>query len=171
MPERVAKFEKVSKEQFAADFVSCIGGNAAAAERLYENVKLPVRATAGSAGYDIISPVDFVLEPGQSIKVPTGLRIKMEPGWMLLILPKSGLGSRFRLQLDNTMGLIDADYYDSDNEGHIMVPVTNDSKLYGKTLTLPAGKAFVQAVLVPYGITVDDAAGGRRTGGFGSTGV
>ena len=69
------------------------------------------------------------------------------------------------------MGLIDADYYDSDNEGHIMVPVTNDSKLYGKTLTLPAGKAFVQAVLVPYGITVDDAAGGRRTGGFGSTGV
>ena len=170
MENRVAKFEIVSKKQFAADFVSCIGGNAAAAEKLYGNIKLPVRATAGSAGYDIISPVDFVLEPGQGIKVPTGLRIKMEPGWMLLILPKSGLGSRFRLQLDNTMGLIDSDYYDSENEGHIMVPVTNDSRS-DKVLTLPAGKAFVQAVLVPYGITVDDCAEGKRTGGFGSTGV
>ena len=89
---------------------------------------------------------------------------------MLLILPKSGLGSRFRLQLDNTIGLIDGDYYDAANEGHIMVPVTNDSKS-GKVLEVPAGKAFVQAVLVPYGITFDDSAEGARSGGFGSTGV
>ena len=169
MPERVAKFEKVSKEQFAADFVSCIGGNAAAAERLYENVKLPVRATAGSAGYDIISPVDFVLEPGQSIKVPTGLRIKMEPGWMLLILPKSGLGSRFRLQLDNTMGLIDADYYDSDNEGHIFIKITNDTN-EGKVVDIRAGSGFAQGLFIPYGITEDDDTEAARNGGFGSTG-
>ena len=170
MEYRIAKFEKVSLKQFAEDFIGCIGGNESAASRLYENVKLPVRATAGSAGYDIISPADIILEPGQGVKVPTGLRIKMEPGWMLLVLPKSGLGSKFRLQLDNTMGLIDADYYDSENEGHIMVPITNDSK-QGKTVEIPAGKAFVQAVLVPHGITEDDAARGQRTGGFGSTGV
>lgn len=170
MSSRVGKFEKVSIGQFKSDFVSCVGGTEAAAGRLFENVKLPVRATAGSAGYDIICPFDLTLAPGEGVKVPTGLRIKMQPGWMLLILPKSGLGSRFRLQLDNTMGLIDEDYYDSDNEGHIMVPITNDSKS-GKVLELPAGKAFVQAVLVPYGITEDDAAEGKRKGGFGSTGV
>ena len=170
MPERVAKFYKVSKEQFIKDFMDCIGGSEAAAERLYDNVKLPVRATKGSAGYDIISPVDIVLEPGQGVKVPSGLRIKMQPGWMLLVLPKSGLGTKFRLQLDNTMGLIDADYYGSLNEGHIMISVTNDSR-QGRTVSIPAGKAFVQAVLVPHGITEDDEAEGERTGGFGSTGV
>lgn len=168
MEFRIAKFEKVSLSQFSADFISCIGGNELAAARLYENVRIPVRATKGSAGYDIISPFDIVLEPGQGIKIPTGIRVKMQPGWMLIVLPKSGLGSRFRLQLDNTMGIIDADYYDSDNEGHIMVPVTNDSR-QGKVLELPAGKAFVQAIFVPHGITEDDAAEGRRIGGFGST--
>ena len=170
MEYRVARFEKVSVKQFTEDFLSCVGGNGAAVEKLYGNVKLPVRATAGSAGYDMICPFDLTLAPGEGIKVPTGIRVKMQPGWMLLILPKSGLGSRFRLQLDNTMGLIDADYYGSDNEGHIMVPITNDSKS-GKVLNITAGKAFVQAVLVPHGITEDDAAEGKRTGGFGSTGV
>ena len=111
MINRVGKFEKVSLEQFQSDFVECVGGTEAAAAKLFDNVKLPVRATAGSAGYDIICPFDLTLAPGEGVKVPTGLRIRMQPGWMLLILPKSGLGSRFRLQLDNTMGLIDADYY------------------------------------------------------------
>ena len=170
MINRIAQFEKVSSSQFASDFISCIGGNEKAAEALYDNIRIPARATAGSAGYDIVTPVSFVLAPGESVKIPTGLRIKMEPGWMLLILPKSGLGSRFRLQLDNTMGLIDQDYYSAANEGHIMVPVTNDSKS-GKILEVPAGKAFVQAVLVPFGITCDDDAEGERKGGFGSTGV
>ncbi len=170
MEHRIAKFEKVSIKQFVSDFNECIGGNVAAARMLYDNITIPRRATAGSAGYDMITPFSFTLAPGESVKIPTGLRIRMQPGWMLLILPKSGLGSRFRLQLDNTMGLIDSDYYDASNEGHIMVPVTNDSKS-GKTLTLEAGKAFVQAVLVPYGITEDDSAEGVRQGGFGSTGV
>ena len=168
MENRVGKFEKVSLKQFRDDFVSCVGGTASAAEKLFGNVKLPVRATAGSAGYDIICPFDLRLEPGEGVKVPTGLRIKMQPGWMLLVLPKSGLGFKFRLQLDNTMGLIDSDYYGSDNEGHIIVAVTNDSRT-GKVLELHAGKAFVQAVLVPYGITEDDSAEGIRRGGFGST--
>ena len=161
---KMAEFQKVSFAQFSADLPQ--GCRAAS----YENVKIPKRATAGSAGYDIISPVDFCLEPGQSIRIPTGLRCRMEPGWMLLIMPKSGLGTRFRLQLDNTVGLVDSDYYNANNEGHIMVSLTNDSKT-GKALSLSAGKAFVQAVFVPYGITLDDEAEGEREGGFGSTGV
>ena len=170
MENRVARFEKVSIKQFISDFNDCIGGNVTAARMLFDNIAIPKRATAGSAGYDIISPVSFTLEPGEGVKIPTGLRIKMEPGWMLLVLPKSGLGFRYRLQLDNTMGLIDSDYYGAANEGHIIVAVTNDSRS-GKTLTVEAGKAFVQAVLVPYGITEDDCAEGIRQGGFGSTGV
>ena len=170
MENRVARFEKVSQKQFVNDFIDCIGGNVVAAGMLYSNVVLPKRATASSAGYDIITPVSFTLQPGESVKIPTGLRIKMQPGWMLLILPKSGLGTRFRLQLDNTAGLIDPDYYSAANEGHIMVSITNDSRSQ-KTLTVDEGKAFVQAVLVPYGITEDDSAEGVRVGGFGSTGV
>lgn len=167
---RVAKFEKVSFRQFSSDFEALLSDMDINAAFAYENVSLPKRATAGSAGYDLISPVGFSLKPGESIKIPTGIRIRMDEGWMLLILPKSGLGSRFRFQLDNTMGVIDSDYYGSENEGHIMVPMTNDSRS-GKVLEIPAGKAFAQAILVPYGITEDDAADGMRTGGFGSTGV
>ena len=85
MEYRVARFEKVSVKQFTEDFLSCVGGNGAAAEKLYGNVKLPVRATAGSAGYDIICPFDLTLAPGEGIKVPTGIRVKMQPGWMLLL--------------------------------------------------------------------------------------
>ncbi|HPX70900.1 MAG TPA: deoxyuridine 5'-triphosphate nucleotidohydrolase [Bacillota bacterium] len=161
---KIAEFQKVSFTQFSLDLPK--GCNTAS----YENIRIPKRATAGSAGYDIISPVDFCLEAGQSIRIPTGLRCRMEPGWMLLVMPKSGLGTRFRLQLDNTIGLIDSDYYNAKNEGHIMVSLTNDSKS-GHSLVLGAGKAFVQAVFVPYGITLDDEAEGEREGGFGSTGV
>ena len=170
MENRVAKFEKVSPAQFTLDFMRLIGGNAIVAEDLYNDIRMPARATSGSAGYDIFAPVSFRLEPGESVTIPTGLRVKIDEGWALMILPKSGLGTRFRLQLDNTIGLIDSDYYGSDNEGHILVSITNDSRS-GKTVDVPAGKAFVQAVLLPFGITVDDEAEGKRTGGFGSTGV
>lgn len=162
---RIAKFEKVSFEQFRADLQSGYSAEAA-----YEQVSIPVRATAGSAGYDVISPIGFTLAPGESIRIPSGLRCRISEGWVLLSLPKSGLGTRFRTQLDNTVGVIDSDYYNAKNEGHIMISLTNDSKS-GKVLEIPAGKAVVQMVFVPFGITEDDEASGERVGGFGSTGV
>ena len=158
---RVGKFEKVSESQYEKD---------TDAPGTYGNVVLPKRATAGSAGYDIISPKSFILRQGESTKIATGLRVKMEEDWVLIILPKSGLGTRFRFQLDNTCGVIDSDYYYADNEGHIIINMTNDSKS-DNTLEVIAGKAFAQAVFLPYGITVDDEADGVRKGGFGSTGV
>ena len=93
----------------------------------------------------------------------------MEDGWVLKIYPRSGLGFKYRLQLNNTVGIIDSDYYHASNEGHIFVKLTNDSN-EGKTLTLAAGDAFAQGVFVEYGITFDDDADGERRGGFGSTG-
>ncbi len=157
---RIAKFEFVSRERFAAD---CSGISQKACE-----LKLPLRATSGSAGYDLITPFDIALAPGESMRVPTGLRCRMEKGWVMLIFPRSGLGFRYRMQLDNTVGVVDEDYYGADNEGHIIVQVTNDSRS-GKELEIEAGKAFAQAVFLPYGITTDDEASARRTGGLGST--
>ena len=87
---------------------------------------------------------------------------------MLLIFPRSGLGFKYRLQLNNTVGVIDSDYYFSGNEGHIFIKMTNDSN-EGKTLTLQAGDCFAQGIFMPFGITADDDADGVRDGGFGST--
>ena len=130
---------------------------------------MPERATVGSAGYDFYSPLDFVLTPGQTIKIPTGIRARIEDGWVLMIFPRSGLGFKFRIQLNNTVGIIDSDYYGSDNEGHIFIKITNDSN-EGKTLSLKKGDGFAQGVFLPYGVTSDDEAAALRNGGFGSTG-
>ena len=138
------------------------------AEEIYESIKLPQRATKGSAGYDFYAPFDFSLEPGQTIKIPTGIRVKMQEDWVLQLFPRSGLGFKFRLQLNNTVGIIDSDYYYSDNEGHIFAKVTNDSN-EGKTLKVDAGAGFMQGIFLQYGITIDDDAQGIRNGGFGST--
>ncbi len=167
--ERVARFEKVSPEQFSADFCACVAAvPQSVTDRLLVTLSLPRRATAGSAGYDIFSPFDFTLEPGRSLRIPTGLRCSMAEGWVMLIMPKSGLGFKYRLQLDNTTGVVDQDYYSAENEGHIQIQITNDSK-NSQTLNVAEGKAFAQAVFVPFGITEDDDAQGIRTGGFGST--
>lgn len=160
--KRIARFEKVSPAQFAEGFD---GTNAA---EVYEGIKLPKRATSGSAGYDIYAPFDIKLVPGETTKVPTGIRAWIEDGWVLKIYPRSGLGFKFRLQLNNTVGIIDSDYYNSDNEGHIFIKITNDTN-EGKTVEIPAGTGFAQGIFVEYGITLDDEADGVRNGGFGST--
>ncbi len=161
--KRIAMFERVSRKRYLAD---CPGEDAG---EIYEGIRLPVRATAGSAGYDFFMPYDLTLKPGETATVPTGIRVKMEDGWVLQLFPRSGLGFQFRLQLNNTVGIIDSDYYDSENEGHIFAKITNDSN-EGKTIVLEAGKGFMQGVFLEYGITVDDAAESARNGGFGSTG-
>jgi dUTP pyrophosphatase len=163
--KRIAKFEKVSKAQFERDWLDTFG----AAEDIYDEIKLPRRATSGSAGYDFFSTVDVELKPGESVKIPTGVRVRIDDGWVLKLYPRSGLGFKFRLQLNNTVGIIDSDYYNSDNEGHIFIKITNDSN-EGKTVKLEKGSGFAQGIFVEYGITEDDDAAGFRNGGFGSTG-
>ena len=166
--QRIAKFEKVSYKQFAGAYKDDFGGSDEEIRKVYDSIELPKRATAGSAGYDFHTPVDIKLEPGQTIKIPTGIRAKMDPDWVLMIFPRSGLGFKFRLQLNNTVGVIDSDYYDSDNEGHIFIKITNDSN-EGRTVEVAAGGGFAQGVFMPYGITEDDEVTDSRNGGFGST--
>ncbi len=162
-----AKFEKVSFEQFKAGMED-YNFTENEIREMYKNINMPKRATRGSAGYDICSPFEFTLKPGETIKVPTGIRCRMDEDVVLMIYPRSGLGFKYRLQLNNTVGVIDSDYYGSDNEGHIFIKVTNDSN-EGKTLDVSEGSAFAQGVFMEYLITEDDDAQGIRNGGMGST--
>lgn len=167
--QRIAKFHKVSPEQFREGWLDTFGPTEEKElKSLYETIKLPKRATAGSAGYDFYTPTELVIEPGKTVKIPTGIRVEMNAEWVLKCYPRSGLGFKYRLQLNNTVGIIDSDYFYSDNEGHIFAKLTNDTK-EGKTVALKSGEGFMQGIFVEYGITVDDETTESRNGGFGST--
>ncbi len=159
----VAKFEKVSLEQYKNDFEFNYDVN-----QIYNDIKMPKRATIGSAGYDFFSPIDFTLKPGETIKIPTGIRVFIEDGYVLSLYPRSGLGFKYRIQLNNTVGIIDSDYYNAKNEGHIMIKLTNDSN-EGKVLEVKKGDGIAQGIFSEYFITYDDETNGIREGGFGST--
>ena len=169
--KRIAKFHKISKEQFTKDWIDTFpNANKDEALKILDNIKIPKRATRGSAGFDFFSPLSFSLNPRETIKIPTGIRVEIEDGWVLKCYPRSGLGFKFRLQLNNTVGIIDSDYFYSDNEGHIFAKITNDSN-EGKVLELQAGTGFMQGIFIEYGITFDDNADELevRNGGLGST--
>ena len=163
--QQIAKFEKVSFDEFRKAFSTL---EESEVRRIYDGIKLPQRATKGSAGYDFYAPIDIVLGAGESVKVPTGIRVRIADGWVLALFPRSGLGFKYRMQLDNTVGIIDSDYYGSDNEGHIFCKVTNDSR-ENKTVEVKTGNGFCQGIFLPFGITTDDEASAVRNGGFGST--
>ncbi|MBR3296193.1 MAG: deoxyuridine 5'-triphosphate nucleotidohydrolase [Clostridia bacterium] len=160
--EKIARFEKISEDQFALDAGPMVGKDT------YADIKMPRRATKGSAGYDFYAPYDIELAPGEEMTVHTGIRARISEGWVLVLCPRSGLGFRYRMQLNNTLGIIDSDYYNAKNEGHIMARIFNDSR-QGKTLSIKKGEGFMQGIFLPFGITEDDEASGERLGGFGST--
>lgn len=167
--DKIAKFEKVSFNEFKKTWTKQMGEfPEEKIQEIYDNIQLPKRATSGSAGYDFRSPISFSLDAGSELMLPTGIRARFSPDYALIVAPKSGLGSKFRLQLNNTFGLIDSDYYNSDNEGHILCKLINDGR-EGKQVTLESGAGFVQGFFVKIGITEDDEADGVRNGGFGST--
>lgn len=164
----VGKFHKVSLKEFSKHFPEL---SEEEIKKLYDEVLvLPVRASHDSMGNDFVITKDIDLGPGESVKIATGIRAEMLPGWGLIIAPRSGLGSKFRMQIDNTLGIIDGDYFYADNEGHIMASITNDSR-EGKRLQLKAGERFMQGVFMPYGVAAGDKPLGVRTGGEGSSGL
>ena len=147
---KIAQFHKVSFEQFKESWDDSFpGASEEEIKEIYDQIKLPKRATRGSAGYDFFSPVDFELKPGETIKIPTGIRVFIESDWVLNIFPRSGLGFKFRLQMNNTVGIIDSDYFYSDNEGHILVKLTNDTN-EGKTVSVAQGTGMVQGICLLY---------------------
>ncbi len=166
---KIAKFEKVSFKQFYEGYNNCFTPiSETACKDIYDAITLPKRATKGSAGYDFFAPVAITIQPLSSVKIPTGIRCQMENNWVLQLFPRSSLGFKYRLQLNNTVGIIDADYYYSDNEGHIFAKITNDTN-EAKVVTLQAQDGFMQGIFLAYGITIDDDVQEVRNGGFGST--
>lgn len=173
---RVGFFKKVSKEQFQNDMKNL--GFPYYSMLTYANIKLPERATAQSAGYDLCSPVYFTLKPGESIRIPTGIRCNMKSDHFLMIVPRSSIGMKNNISLMNTVGIIDADYYNAKNEGHIMAAFKNNNKrsIFSwvnkkRSWVVSAGDRVCQAIFVPYAVTENDTATAERSGGIGSTGV
>ena len=198
-------FEKVSVDQFLKDIEQthcCLSPGRDKViddyfKKIYNNIILPTRATKTSAGYDMYLPFDIELNKGEHIVIPTGIRVKMKPNQVLLALPKSGLGSKYRTSLANTVGVIDSDYYYSNNEGHIFMNLVYDgfdTKVYfdidkipiigefpftstkfneNTKLSLKAGSKFCQVIFVPFEIcSYDNLKNGKtRNGGHGSTGI
>lgn len=176
---RIASFEKVSYEEFSkavhsiepfADNVMVYNyfpkNNEIYLRELYESIILPTRSTSGSAGYDFFSAIPFALSPNATSAIPTGIRCKIDDGWFLAMYPRSGLGFKHGMRLLNTTGIIDSDYYYADNEGHIMIKAVTQNDV----LAIEAGERFCQGIFLPYGLTNNDFADGKRTGGLGSTG-
>lgn len=165
--EKVAKFEKVSFEQWAKS-IHC-EFNLEEARKSYDEIKLPKRATLGSAGYDFFLPFDIIVDKNSSTAFPTGIRCNIKDGWVLTCYPRSGHGFKYGVRLANTVGVIDSDYYYADNEGHIYAKILNESSIGPQYFELKKGTAFMQGIFLPYGITEDDEVIEQRTGGFGST--
>jgi dUTP pyrophosphatase len=155
----IAKFLHVSEGQYAATALPDALEISA--------IPLPTRATAGSAGYDFICPADITLQPGEAVTIPTGIRCEMQPGWVLMIFPRSGLGFKHQVRLANTVGVIDSDYFHAANEGHIMVRIVNGGD---HAVSIAKGERFCQGVFLPHGLAEEEDVLADREGGFGSTG-
>ena len=158
----IAKFTHVSESQYAEAMSGCEGFLPLA------EIPLPKRATAGSAGYDFVSPLEVTVPAGGTALIPTGIRAEMEPGWVLMLFPRSSLGFRHALRLSNTVGVIDSDYAFAKNEGHIMVKLRNP---LSEPVVIGRGERFCQGVFLPYGTAEEDGNEFEvRSGGMGSTG-
>ena len=158
------KFYKVSFDEFNKNFDDILK-----AKNMYDDIILPKRATKHSAGYDFFAPFDFELKVGESIKIPTGIKCNMNEDLFLAIVPRSSLGFKYKMRLVNTLGIVDCDYFDNENnEGHIFIKISNENN-EDKTLKVNKGEAFAQGIFLKYFLTEDDNVTETRTGGIGST--
>ena len=157
----IAKFTRVSPEQYR----EALGDRTDVLE--IGEIPLPRRATAGSAGYDFVSPVETTVPPGGMALIPTGIRAEMEEGWVLVLFPRSSLGFKHGLRLANTAGVIDSDYARAKNEGHSLVKLLNP---LDRPVTIAKGDRFCQGIFLPYGTAEEAQDFTERSGGMGSTG-
>lgn len=158
------KFEFISEKQWEFDieeeFASQCG--------LEAHLK-PRRGTKHSAGYDFISPVKITVRAHEMAKIPTGIKAFMEDDEALFIYPRSSIGFKTGIRLANTVGIVDSDYYNNeDNEGHIFIKFYNPTD---NDFVINIGDKIAQGIFMKY-LTVDDEEeiGAKRTGGLGSTG-
>lgn len=164
----VARFEKVSLEQYCKDRngyeydEDCVG-----TKKEYDSIQLPIRKTKGSAGYDFIAPFDIIIPPYCTLKFVTGVKCKIKEGYVLELYPRSSLGFKHRLSLNNTVGIIDSDYYNNkDNEGHIQCKFYNPNDYI---LKIKKGEAYIQGIFKEFFLAEEEEVTTERVGGIGST--
>lgn len=133
-----------------------------------KNIKLPKRASTHSAGYDLAVTGSYEIDPGSIVLVNTGLRVKIPTKEVLLVFPRSSLGIKKGLMMSNGVGVIDSDYYNTDNQGHIMIPLYNFTS---KKVYIKDGERVAQGVFTNFYKTTDEKINNTvRLGGFGSSG-
>ena len=199
-------FEKVTFEQFKNDLFAVYPKLKKKVETteyvedniksIYNMIKIPIRATKNSAGYDLFAPFDIYMRPSETMIIPTGIKVKLDDDKTLICCPRSGQGSKYKLQLSNTIGVIDSDYHDNiKNEGHIFIKLTYDGfkkireveNFYNKKdsdsiatfsdifdadnvpLSFTKGTPFCQGIIVKYFTVNNDNIDVIRVGGLGST--
>ena len=133
-----------------------------------DDVKLPERATANSAGYDFFAPEDITLPAKTLTRVMTGIKCELRPYMVLILANRSSNPSKKGLYLANGVGIVDADYYNNlDNEGEIGFEFYNNSE---EDIIISKNEKIGQGIITTYVRVEDDKATGSRAGGFGSTG-
>lgn len=173
------KFEKVSKETFRLALVNSFMKQGKTEEKAkylastiatenLDDIDIPKRSTIASAGYDFQMPFTIVINPGETVVIPTGIKVKLDPDKVLMIAPRSSIGIKKRLKLANTQAYIDADYYNNaSNEGHILIALTSEND---HNVILEHKDKIAQGIIIQYFTTEDDDCADTRTGGIGSTG-
>ena len=176
-------FEKITREQWVKDMVNLhhlehpTEENFKEINKLYDSIKLPRRATKYSAGYDFYVSGEVIIPMENSGVIPTGIRWvcdkEEDKNKVLQLYPRSGIGFKTGVRLMNTVGIIDADYWEGDNEGHIMLKIYNPMNLHSNPtghLQVKSGEAIVQGVITKYH-TCDNEEEivEKRIGGMGST--
>jgi len=166
--KKTAEFDKVGLKQFISDWIGVFGNRPDhTITEIYNQIKLPERKTRCSAGHDFHMPYTFEIAPGGMLMIPTGVKCRMDENYVMLIFPRSSLGIKKHMSIANTVPVIDADYINADNEGHIFICVENRGQ---EVLTLKNGEAFAQAVFVEYATADGKEIEMERNGGIGSTG-
>lgn len=169
------RFEKVEYKQFADDmrkwFPLLRDARDSYLAKILSNVPLPCRATKGSAGYDFRLPVSVTIHSGDKVVVPSGIRAVFREDemqtWHLQIYVRSSTGIVKNTNLPNGTGIIDADYFLSDNGGDILITLKNNSDY---TVMFGEGEKVCQGIFLLHGLTEDDDTDGLQNGGVGSTG-
>ena len=145
-------FEKISYEQFKKDVADD--------QNLYDSIIIPQRDSSASVGYDLHLLSDLELAPGETAKLPTGLKAHFQPDEVLLIVVRSKTGFKYNIRLCNQVGIIDADYYNNpDNEGHLFIKVQNEDTV---THSFKQGDALVQGIFMKYLTTDNDRDFGKK---------
>jgi len=132
-----------------------------------EGLPLPVYATPGAAGMDVVAAEDVDLLPGRRHAVATGFKVAIPAGYELQVRPRSGLAFKHGISVPNTPGTIDSDY-----RGELKVLLINFGD---EPFAIRRGDRIAQ--IVPAAVTpamfeeVDELCETERgAGGFGSTG-